>query len=402
VIHRPSPEARSQDVRSGLRVVLASACAGLLILPACASTTSSRMSDPLPTAALSTSLMTPGGTWAVVPMGHRDVVFNTFWQLFFRPVGGSSWALVTPRGVADNGGLVMAVGDNAPVIVGFLPNQNLQFSPVARSSDDGRTWMPGAIDDALESDPDALATSSDGASFALVRSDGERVLLATGSDLTTWHTLVTRRALAGSRAGTACGVDGIVAVTVDERREPLIGTTCSKEGIVGIFAESHGRWTLDGPSFRRRHSTTADVLRLVATSSGVASLLSIDTGDRRTIVAAWRDDESGAWTVSPSLDPPASGRIVSTGIGDDGDILVEAMAPGRPIDLSAIDGPTGRWRQWRAPPPGTQAVVPGPDGEVDALSVHNSVLTDWVLATPTGSWTRNQTLRVPIFYGSSN
>jgi hypothetical protein len=39
---------------------------------------------------------------------------------------------------------------------------------------------------------------------------------------------------------------------------------------------------------------------------------------------------------------------------------------------------------------------------VDALSVRDSRLTDWVMATPGGSWTQNQTINVPIFYGSSN
>ena len=41
-------------------------------------------------------------------MGGSAADHNNFWQLFVRPAGTGSWRLVTPPGVATNGGLVVA------------------------------------------------------------------------------------------------------------------------------------------------------------------------------------------------------------------------------------------------------------------------------------------------------
>jgi hypothetical protein len=70
--------------------------------------------------------------------------------------------------------------------------------------------------------------------------------------------------------------------------------------------------------------------------------------------------------------------------------------------LWALAGPAAPWRELRAPPAGTKTVVAGPNGEVDALSVNGSRLTDWVLTTASGPWTPRQTITAPIVYGSSN
>jgi hypothetical protein len=45
--------------------------------------------------------------------------------------------------------------------------------------------------------------------------------------------------------------------------------------------------------------------------------------------------------------------------------------------------------------------VPGADGTADALAVHRATLTIWQLASTTASWVREQTIDVPIQYGSS-
>ena len=49
-----------------------------------------------------------GASWAVVEMGGPAAQHNNFWELFVRPAGAARWRLVTPAGVADNGGLVVA------------------------------------------------------------------------------------------------------------------------------------------------------------------------------------------------------------------------------------------------------------------------------------------------------
>ena len=99
--------------RAGLvRVGLALACAGLIA--ACGSQRAAVTSPGPPpvTAPLSTSLVTAQGTWAVAVMGGSAAAHNNFWQLFVRPAGASRWSLVTPQGVADNGGLVAAGGEH--------------------------------------------------------------------------------------------------------------------------------------------------------------------------------------------------------------------------------------------------------------------------------------------------
>ena len=93
---------------------------------------------------LGTSLVTAQGTWAVAVMGGSAASHNNFWQLFVRPVGASRWSLVTPQGVADNGGLV-AAGASTSLTVGFRPSQNLTYSPLATSTDTGKNWTPGLL-----------------------------------------------------------------------------------------------------------------------------------------------------------------------------------------------------------------------------------------------------------------
>ena len=72
-----------------------------------------------PPPSLATSLMTPGGTWAVAELGGSAAQHNNFWQLFLRPARSTTWRLVTPPGVASNGGLVMAGLGGRSLIVGF-------------------------------------------------------------------------------------------------------------------------------------------------------------------------------------------------------------------------------------------------------------------------------------------
>ncbi len=122
---------------------------------------------PPVTAPLSTSIVTAQGTWAVTVMGG-PAAGSRFWQLFVRPAGASRWSLVTPQGVADNGGLV-AAGGTGSVTVGFRPSQNLVFSPLATSTDAGRNWTPGLLDAGLADTPGAIAVGPSGRTLALLQ-----------------------------------------------------------------------------------------------------------------------------------------------------------------------------------------------------------------------------------------
>ena len=82
-----------------------------------------------PPPSLSTSLVTTTGTWAVAVMGGPAAEHNSFWQLFGRPAAAGRWRLVTPPGVASNGGLVLASPGAGSVVAGFRPSQDLSYSP---------------------------------------------------------------------------------------------------------------------------------------------------------------------------------------------------------------------------------------------------------------------------------
>ena len=75
---------------------------------------------PLPSLALSVGSSTTA--WATLEMGGSARQYNNFWQLFARPVSSARWRLVTPPGMASNGGFILA-SPGRPVYHGGLPSQ---------------------------------------------------------------------------------------------------------------------------------------------------------------------------------------------------------------------------------------------------------------------------------------
>jgi hypothetical protein len=109
--------------------------AGVSVLLAAAAVTASCGTAPhrpaaAPPLSLATSLVTATATWAVAVVGGSAGRHNNFWQLFVRPAGTGAWRLVTPPGVASNGGLVVASAGSGPVVVGSGPART---SPTPRS-----------------------------------------------------------------------------------------------------------------------------------------------------------------------------------------------------------------------------------------------------------------------------
>ncbi|MFZ0756391.1 MAG: hypothetical protein WAN00_21695, partial [Trebonia sp.] len=150
-------------------LMMAASVTGTAVLAGCAGGGSGGTAAPAPagTASLVTSMTTTNGaTWAIVAMGGSAAGANQFWELFARAAASDRWELVTPPGVASNGGLV-AAGGPATLGVAFRPSQGLTFSPLAVTSDAGKTWRTGLIDAPVASDPDALAAGA-GAMLALL------------------------------------------------------------------------------------------------------------------------------------------------------------------------------------------------------------------------------------------
>jgi hypothetical protein len=374
--------------RSGTAALLA----GTVLLAGCASAASHpSAAPPAATAApLATSMTVAGaGTWAIVAMGGSSADENNFWELFTRPAGSTQWELVTPPGVADNGGLV-ASGSDGSLTVAFRPSQGLTFSPLASTSDDGKTWGTGLLDAAVAAVPDALAAGS-GHTLALL-DDG--TIEQSGAAGVNWTRLATPDAIATSAAGRRCQVTGLTAVAYTPSGSPLAAASCGLPGAVGIFARTAaGTWQAAGPA--APSGSLVHVLRLTETTGGDTALLASGTGSAASLLAAWTADGT-RWTTSSAL-PTGSSQVLASGTGPGSTVWV-LLTGGR---AAIIPGPGAAWRQLPAPPQGTAALATVSGATVDALAVAGTSLTVYQL-TPSGTWTKTQSAKVPIQFGSSS
>jgi hypothetical protein len=369
--------------------LLALACAGLVLLAAgCGSQVAPPAAPALrvQTAPLSTSLVTPQGTWAVTVMGGSAADENNFWQLFVRPAGATSWSLVTPQGVADNGGLIAAGG--ASVVVGFRPSQGLAFSPLATSGDTGKTWTPGLLDADLADVPDAMAVAPTGQTLALLHDGGIEVAAnAAAAAAGRWSRLTTLSALAASAPGRGCGLVAVNAVTFGPNNVPMTAGSCVRRGVAGVFADRGGAWQAAGPVLPAGFG--GDQVQVLGLASNAALLVA-----GTSLLAAWSD--GGRWTVSAPVAAAGDEGLRASGFGPGGSVWV-LLGGGR---AETIGGPGGSWQALPALPTGTATLAPGSGSfSYDALAVAGSRLTVWRLAA--GAWAKVQVINVPITYGSS-
>lgn len=343
-------------------------------------------------------------------MGHLDDPDNTFWELFLQPTGSTSWTLRTPPGVADNGGLAVAVPSPGPVTVGFLPSQLLRFSPLAQSTDGGKTWSPGDLTASLVAGPDTLAGGSPDPTVALVNGSGQTVL--SSGNLSDWRSLVTTRALAKSVKD--CGVQRITAV-VGDGNDPILGVQCSRGGRIGVLfpkAVNPGgpaTWTSGGPRLTGDSTGVATVLRLEAATTagagaagGLNGLATVHSGRSSSLVAFWAPAPGSGWTQSRPLVLPTGWGVSATAVGggSGGGAITVLLDSGTRRRIVSVAGPGSRWATSPVPPVGTEAVVTV-GSRLEAFVVANSNLTIWA-SSAGGGWSRVQRTTVPVPYGSSS
>jgi hypothetical protein len=343
---------------------------------------------PTLTAPLSTSLVTTQGTWAIAVMGGQAAAQDNFWQLFVRPAAASTWSLVTPAGVADNGGLV-ATPAGSSLLVGFRPSQNLAFTPLAASTDTGRNWSTGLLDADLADVPDAIAATPTGPELALLQ-DGsiERAPTAGAAAAGQWSRLTTLSALAASAAGRSCGLAGVHAVSFGQNEAPVAAGSCVRRGVAGVFTEVGGTWRSAGLALPAAFGRDqVQVLGLGGTTAGSTVLMAAGN----SLLAAWPD--GARWTVS---DPVAAGTVRASGFGTGGSAWL-LLGGGR---AETVAGPGHSWQALPAVPAGTATLAPGPGGSYEALAVAGARLTVWRLSQ--GAWATVQVIKVPIQYGSSS
>jgi hypothetical protein len=345
---------------------------------------------------LDTSMAGPGGTWAVVVMGGSAAQHDNFWQLFARPAGSAGWKLVTPPGVATNGGIAVAYLSRSSLIAGVDPNHNLTFSPLALTGDGGTQWTASnAISPGFAQVPDALAAAPSGQLLALTRSGDAMLARHAGSG---WTTLASEKTLAATPPGRSCGLASLTAVAFTPTGTPLLAGTCTHHGTAGIFAAVGSSWRPAGPALP---GSLADqqvrVLRLTRTGSTDVAVLLAGTQPSATLLAAWSGDGGGHWTLSPRLQLGTT-QVLSTAFGAGGAVGV-VQAGGR---AQVANGPGAPWRLLPVLPAGTLTLALGSAGTFDALAVHRTKMADWQLThTSPVAWRQAQVVSVPIQFGSS-
>jgi hypothetical protein len=334
-------------------------------------------------------------------MGQISDQANTFWQLLHAAVGSSHWSVVTPQGVADNGGIVAGVANGtAPTVVGFLPSELLHFSPLSASNDGGRTWKPAYLPGALSARPDALASGPNG-SLAIVGS----TVLHQATNASSWSRLVTLRAL--RRVAPSCGAKALDAVSLAPTGTALVGTAC-RRGHVGLFNSSDGgshseSVTLSG--LWRNASTT--VLRLQNSGAETIGLVEATRGGRIALFTVAQGANSN-WTISPPLSLHRGSMVHATAIDAFGGSAVLVQSK-RTSPIAEVEQ-GGRWITLPPLPRGTSGlawVTPSTISfggiALDAFRVTGETQLHVLGLTPAGSkWVVTQKLRVPLAYGSSS
>ncbi len=418
--------------------LLAAAVAGATLaagLTGCGTRTSpAATATPTPVAApLATTLPAAGGTWATLPMGRTGDALNTFWQLFYRPAGSSSWSdRVDATATATNGGLVLAGAGGRSLIVGVRPYDLLHFSPLIATSDGGRTWTNG-LTSGLVARPAALAADQAGQALALVATgpttksqattpvDATTTVQASISvkasisvqqspgDLGTWHHLTSVPQLAGTTPGRRCDPEALSAVGYLQT-SPVVGARCAEPGVAGLFVKRAEGWQLAAAGLPGSLAgARIDVLSLIPTNGGgLAAVLAAYGALGTTLLAAWSRDGGVNWAVSPALQLPAGQQLTSMGPAEGDGLFVLMSSSSGSEQLDLVNGPGASWQAVPPPPAGTATVAfasaggAAGRGPVQALVGEGTVLTVWTLATASTGWAKGQAIHVPIEFGSSS
>jgi hypothetical protein len=354
------------------------------------------VSAPAVTGPLAGSVANAKTTWAIMAMGKNNGQFDLFWQLFVLDAATGRFRLVTPPGVASNGGLMISQPSEGPdVLVGFGVSQDLLFSPLALSVNAGRTWSPGGLEQGLVAEPSAVGLDQRGDAYAVVGGEKPAVVERSGS-LTSWRTDVSRASLAVTPAGKRCQVGSIDGVAIAASDVPIVAASCRSAGVAGVFVSSSTTWEL--ANIRVPASLRGDVLSALRIAPSSALFAAV--GRRTSVVAIWQQGSPRSWTVSAPLVIPNRTALLATGTGPGGSQFV-LWREGASERAEVIDGPGAPWRPLASVPAKTATIAYLANGHLEALSVDDTRLTVWRLGT--GSlWTRVQVLTVPIAFGSSS
>lgn len=328
---------------------------------------------PAPAALPASLAAADGGAWAVVPVSSDPV----FWQVLARPGPGGAWKLDTPPGAASNGGLVAAAQPAADgVTVAVRPSQDLAFTPLTATASGRAAWAESPpLQAGIADSPDALAVS--GRVLAAVTTQGAIEASADGG--TTWRTLP-------APARRACGAVTVTSVSLAAGSGLLAGGNCGPGGPAVLLSRSLG------PSAAGWRAVPLPASGRLLRLAGGEALLRSASG-----LLALRETRSGTWTASAPL--PVTGSPAASGwLGPSG---AWVLLPGGTAAVITRPGAGASWRTLPRVPARTSVLAAGPGGAVDAIAVSGPDLTVWRLRPRARHWTRVQSMRVPVQYGSS-
>jgi hypothetical protein len=377
------------------------AVAGTLALTGCGSSGSSAVSGAAAAkpVSMATSVATNADTWAVVPVSADPA----FWEVFARAGNSASWKLVTPPGVADNGGLVVSASGQSSLAVAFRPSQNLVFSPLAATANGGISWSAGPpLDAALAASPDAFAAH--GAELVALLTDGA---VETSSNAgASWSVAARPGAIAASAAGKGCG--GAVRVTSvsfglaaagGPAADVLAGGTCGTSGDAALFSYSPGAgWQRVGLPASGQLVRLAGAMALVQGKSGLSALWRGAGWYAYAPLSAASTPQPAQTNWSAPTVLPVSGPVTASGTLPSGGAWV--LLPGG--RAATVSGPGSQWTLLPPAPPRTTVLAAGPDGATDALAVSGATLTVWRLAPKATVWSKAESVNVPVQAGSSS
>ena len=394
---------RAWSGRPQLKVVTALALLAAGVVVACSSSPASPTSasgtggGAQAAVSMATSFATPAYSWAVVRMPSDPA----FWEVFDRAANSRTWQLVTPPGVADNGGLVASANGEKSLTIAVRPSQDLVFSPLTATEDGGTTWSTdGPINASVAASPGAL--SAFGAKLVALLGNG--AIDASSNAGASWSTMAAPGALAASDAAKGCG--GAVRVTTisfgPTGTDVLAGGTCGTGGTAAMFDYSAGSgWQRASLPASSQIVRLTDASVLVLGKSGLTALWP---------ALAPETAPAAAWTWSASAPLPVTGAIAASGslaaaAADTAAGSWVLLSDGR---AATISGPSAkvsavpRWQVRPRVPAHTSVLASGPDGAVDALAVSGATLAVWRLATDSTTWSIVQAITVPLQYGSSS
>jgi hypothetical protein len=333
-------------------------------------------------------------TWATVLAGRNDRAHDLFWQLLRYSLDEKKWSLVTPPGVADNGGLMISAGtSSSQLLVGFGASQGLDFSPLALTSSNGKNWSPGGLTSRLTISPSAVALGVGGRALALTVDHDGTVMRRSGT-LTSWTPLTSERQLAATTGGVTCGVNGLTGVALAGGSVSMVGTSCARAGEVGLFT-NRGGWKLMPVAVPPTLASSR--LTLIRLDGGAAMFAAMSSAGV-SLVASWAS--SATWSMSRVLHLAPNDRVLAAGTGPHAAQFV-VIGSGTSERAEIVTGPGTPWTGVPELPTGTATIAYEPDGTIDALAVDGAHFTSWRIDPRDDRWTEAQSSTIPIVYGSS-